>query len=147
MKVLAPLFAFFALASAQGLTIGAPKAGARVPLGQPLTVQVIKNGHIMASIEVAITIGIVGCPDSSGCPPDSTVGHVLYQGPYNPRQHSDGFYQNLTVIPPFDESLIGNSLLTVNRFFLIGAQNGAVLSSYGTEIRTFPLFNLNAQMD
>lgn len=48
------------------------------------------------------------------------MGDVLYHGPYNPQPHSDGFYQNITVAVPFHEDLIGNSQLTVNRFFLIG---------------------------
>ncbi|KIM35760.1 hypothetical protein M413DRAFT_449597 [Hebeloma cylindrosporum] len=140
MKVLAPLFAFFALASAQGLTIGTPKKGQRIPMERPFTVQVIKNPHIISSIEVALTIGIVSCPQSSGCPDPSNVGEVLYQGPYRPRPHrAGGNYQNFTVTIPFDEDLIGRSQLTVNRFFLIGAQNGATLQSYGVEIDTFPL--------
>jgi len=77
--------------------------------------------HILSSIEVAITIGIVPCPQSSGCPDPSAVGDVLYQGPYDPQPHgADGNYQNFTVTIPFNEDLIGQSQLTVNRFFLIG---------------------------
>ncbi|KAG6918249.1 hypothetical protein DXG01_015623 [Tephrocybe rancida] len=144
---------------AQGLTIGTPQQGQRIPLERPFTVQVIKNvslnysiglinaltknilqSHIISSIEVAITIGIVPCPESSGCPDPSAVGDVLYQGPYNPQpQGAAGNFQNFTVTIPFNEDLIGNSLLTVNRFFLIGAQNGAVLQSFGVEVETFPL--------
>jgi hypothetical protein len=49
------------------------------------------------------------------------VGDVLYKGPYNPQPHgSGGNYQNFTVTIPFNEDLIRKSLLTVNRFFLIG---------------------------
>ena len=131
MKVLAPLFAFFALASAQGLTIGTPKERQRIPLQRPFTVQVIKNvrlvvsllvascqsnepsssthsqPHILSSIEVAITIGIVPCHQASGCPNPSAVGNVLYKGPYNPQPHGvGGYYQNFTVVIPFDEALI-----------------------------------------
>jgi hypothetical protein len=53
MKVLAPLFAFFTLASAQGLTIGTLEQGQRIPLEHPFTVQVIKNVRLLVSLFIA----------------------------------------------------------------------------------------------
>jgi hypothetical protein len=90
--------------------------------------------HIMPSIEVAITIGIVPCPESSGCPDPSAVGEVLYQGPYDPQpQGSGGVYQNFTVTIPFDEDLIGPSQLSVNRFFLIGVSGFGLVVFSGAQ--------------
>lgn len=70
---------------------------------------------------MAITIGIVPCPEASGCPELSAVGDVLYQGPYDPQPDGAGSnYQDFTVTIPFNEDFIGPSQLTVNRFFLTG---------------------------
>jgi hypothetical protein len=94
--------------------------------------------HIISSIEVAITIGIVPCPQSTGCPQPSAVGDVLYQGPYNPRLHgAGGNYQNFTVKIPFNADLIGKSLLTVNRFFLIGVSGFGLVVFSGSHADFF----------
>lgn len=43
MKILFPFTSFAIAAAAQGLTIGTPQQGERVPLERPFTVRVIKN--------------------------------------------------------------------------------------------------------
>ena len=68
------------------------------------------------------------------------MGDVLYQGPYDPRPHgAGGNYQNFTVTIPFNEDLIGQSQLTVNRFFLIGVSGFGLVVLSGSHADFFCL--------
>ena len=111
MKVLAPLFAFFALASAQNITIVSPTKGQLVTTGKIFNVQLNTTYNHVCFVSLfvvyyflsypnwiipssthsqtykiprtAITIGIVPCLESDGCPdPAVSLGVVLYTGSY-----------------------------------------------------------------
>ncbi|KAK2759383.1 hypothetical protein FQN54_002861 [Arachnomyces sp. PD_36] len=131
MKFLLPSFALIATALGQGITIGAPLPGEKVVVDEDFTIQVIKNNHIMSSIEFGLAIGIVSCQEAD-CPPASEMGTVLYSGPFEPVLQDGISYQNFTVAVPKDRGISGPSRISVARGFLIGAGNGAVLSTDNT---------------
>ncbi|KAI8072321.1 hypothetical protein BC940DRAFT_138706 [Gongronella butleri] len=109
------------LVQAQGINIMTPKPGERLTAGRLVTVQVVKNNHIIASTEVGIAIGIRACEGGQCPPPENQLGQILYTGPFDPQFHGPGpAYQNFTVTVP-KSSTVGNANLNVVRFFLIGA--------------------------
>lgn len=118
------LFAFFAFATvvfAQDVQIGYPPAGSKVKPGQHLTVEIDQpvslhshRGHdipghhqqnsIQGSWNVGVAIGASTCASGNPtCLPASDgMNIVLYNGPYNPEQHtpSKPRYQSFTVVVP-----------------------------------------------
>ncbi|ORX48761.1 hypothetical protein DM01DRAFT_327284 [Hesseltinella vesiculosa] len=128
--ILAVLSSLLAHVSSQGITIAYPPAGANIYKGTQVSVQVIKNAHIMASTEIGLAIGIHSC-ENGQCPPaESNLGTVLYAGPFLPSVHEGHGqeYENISVtIPSYVPD--GHSVLNVVRFFLIGAGPSATIGS------------------
>ncbi|KAF8737035.1 hypothetical protein AX14_013568 [Amanita brunnescens Koide BX004] len=101
------LFAFFAFATvvfAQDVQIGYPPAGYKVKPGQHLTVEIDQPNSIQGSWNVGVAIGASTCASGNPtCLPASDgMNIVLYNGPYNPEQHtpSKPRYQSFTVVVP-----------------------------------------------
>lgn len=121
MKYFAVFAALAATCLAQTtITIQTSLANNTVSPGQNFTVEVTKPVEPTPSVEVAIVIGLVQCPDNNCQDPSST----LYYGPYNPQYDSitppehKPPYQNFTVQAP-TQLVSGQSLaLSVTRLAL-----------------------------
>ncbi|KAK7051452.1 hypothetical protein VNI00_004426 [Paramarasmius palmivorus] len=119
-------FVFAALittALAQRASIGDPVDGASVTAGQELLIRVDTQPSTSNIDPVGIALGIQSCSSSaSGCfAPNSVLGTILYQGPYNPQYSTEAFslppHQNFTVAIPADfpkgQAQIGLAGLTI----------------------------------
>ncbi|KAM6493943.1 hypothetical protein JOM56_010304 [Amanita muscaria] len=118
------LFFFTTIASAQSVEIDYPQNGACVPAGQNLTVQVVRPDTLTGSQEVAVVIGLTSCTSRPCLPPDSVMGAILYNGPYNPQFQKPNLppfqpYQNFSVAIPASWTK-GAAQLNVAHFTLIG---------------------------
>ncbi|KIJ59710.1 hypothetical protein HYDPIDRAFT_32931 [Hydnomerulius pinastri MD-312] len=119
------LFALPVLATAalaQQILIKSPVAGSKVGEGSKITVEIERPDFQSSSQEVAVVIAMNMCRPT--CFPGQSLGHILYNGPFNPQvpnpnpDHLQPF-QNFTVqVPP---GFMGNSVLTVTHVALIGA--------------------------
>ncbi|KAJ3504900.1 hypothetical protein NLJ89_g7697 [Agrocybe chaxingu] len=79
---------------------------------------------ILGSTEVAIVIGLNPCQNGNCLPASDILGHILYNGPYDPNYSQNALFkpphQNFTVtIPP--EVQPGLAQLAVFHVSLIGA--------------------------
>ncbi|KAJ7263045.1 hypothetical protein C8J57DRAFT_1334526 [Mycena rebaudengoi] len=110
---------------AQQVFIGAPLSGTSVQAGSNVTVEVDRPDTLTGSIEVAIVIGFLSCPDFPCQSPADRIGNILYNGPYDPEFHtnisvSKPPHQNFSVtIPAAAPS--GKAQLSVTHFSLVGA--------------------------
>ncbi|KAH9920444.1 uncharacterized protein B0H18DRAFT_881086 [Fomitopsis serialis] len=132
---LLPLITFaaslIALASAQGIDIGAPLAGSTISPGQNITVEVDRPNSLTGSEEVAIVISMVPCETSTCNSPNqdlsSELGYVLYNGPYSPQYDSitppdhKPPYQNFSVQVPSWYTSGEHIALAVTHVSLVGA--------------------------
>ncbi|KAJ7598972.1 hypothetical protein C8J56DRAFT_769687 [Mycena floridula] len=120
------------IVSAQSVNIGFPADGAQVKAGQSLVVEVDRPDTISSSQEVAIVIGFSSC--SSRClPPLSSMGTVLYNGPYAPifqpnQTVAKPPHQNFTVTIP-TSATVGKAQLNLAHFLLLGASLGPFLET------------------
>ncbi|EED81041.1 predicted protein [Postia placenta Mad-698-R] len=129
MKYFAVFAALAATCLAQTtITIQTSLANNTVSPGQNFTVEVTKPVEPTPSVEVAIVIGLVQCPDNNCQDPSfnisQDIGSTLYYGPYNPQYDSitppdhKPPYQNFTVQAPM-QLVSGQSLaLSVTRLAL-----------------------------
>ncbi|CCM04903.1 uncharacterized protein FIBRA_07099 [Fibroporia radiculosa] len=151
MKFLAVIASLAATCLAQGITIQTSTNGTVYP-GQNFTVEVTKPARAFLlveatpSVEVAIVIGLVQCPDqncnSSGFNISQDIGYTLYYGPYNPQYDSivppdhKPPYQNFTVQVPTQFGSGDEVALSVTRLALAEMAAG---SSIWLEIPWVPL--------
>ncbi|KAF8262820.1 hypothetical protein EI94DRAFT_1742468, partial [Lactarius quietus] len=73
-------------ALAQTIEIGEPQPCTPITPGQNFTVQVNRPDSLVSSVDVAIVISLLPCPENGVCPsPFDELGSTLYLGPYNPQ--------------------------------------------------------------
>ncbi|KAJ3564315.1 hypothetical protein NP233_g8377 [Leucocoprinus birnbaumii] len=120
MKFIAALLACVTAAAAQSIRIAAPVAGTHLSPGQSTVVEVTTPDFLSSSVEVAVAIGISPCSSGSCRSPSSTLGNLLYSGPYQPQLEGATRVQNFTVtVPSFIPQ--GQAIIGVAHFALIGA--------------------------
>ncbi|KAG0709263.1 hypothetical protein DFH29DRAFT_978825 [Suillus ampliporus] len=121
MKSVLSLALLVASAFAQNAAIGYPPQGLSVSPGSSLTVQVERPNSLTGSEEVAVVIGLQSCQGMPCIDPADFMGHILYNGPFNPQYHEtyNPPYQNFTVQIP--SNFAGTALLGVAHVTLVGA--------------------------
>ncbi|KAL2846154.1 hypothetical protein BJY01DRAFT_247331 [Aspergillus pseudoustus] len=127
MKTFALLTSLAATALAQNVFVNLPE-GPNIAAGSDVIVQVTRPNSLTGSREIAVAIGIQPCYNGRCLPAESTLGTVLYNGPYTPQIHEwSGLpYENFTVTVPTDLAK-GTAIVGVAHATLIGAANWAFL--------------------
>ncbi|KAJ3909361.1 hypothetical protein F5879DRAFT_83510 [Lentinula edodes] len=124
MKFYVSLLAIVSAVVAQSAQIGAPQTGSSVVAGSNFTVMIERPNSLSSSQEVSIVIGLAPCGETECPDPQSELGEILYQGPFNPQYATppDSLppHQNysLQVLASF---AVGRATLAVAHLSLIGA--------------------------
>ncbi|KAJ0414818.1 hypothetical protein BJY00DRAFT_18836 [Aspergillus carlsbadensis] len=123
MKTFAILTTLAATALAQNVFVNLPE-GSTLEAGSEAIIQVTRPNSLTGSREIAVAIGIQPCNGGRCLPAESTLGTVLYNGPFTPDFHeSNGLpYENFTVTIPADLAT-GSALVGVAHAALVGASN------------------------
>ncbi|XP_006462987.1 hypothetical protein AGABI2DRAFT_207679 [Agaricus bisporus var. bisporus H97] len=123
MKIVAALLACLTATRAQHVLIGYPPEGANLTAGHTTTIEIQRPNFQSSSEEVAIVLGITSCPNTLCPAPADTMGHILHNGPFDPKEHPltplIQPYQNFTVELPGDLPK-GKAQLNVYHVALIG---------------------------
>ncbi|KAE8350551.1 hypothetical protein BDV28DRAFT_150835 [Aspergillus coremiiformis] len=111
-----------ATVSAQTVNLTVPAPGQQITAGQDLVVQIQRPTAATGSMEVAVVIGMASCAAEACWPPSSSMGSILYSGPYDPeyRDPMQSPFQNFTVKVP-DNLAKGPAQVNVAHMTIIGA--------------------------
>ncbi|KAI0315828.1 hypothetical protein OF83DRAFT_320559 [Amylostereum chailletii] len=121
MKVLAALASLVAAAAAQSISIASPAPGATLSRGTPTTIDIQRPVTSTAVQDVSVVISIGACSGGSCPDPSTTLGTILFVGPYSPQVLSAGRAPeqlfNVTIPSAFPS---GEAELLVTHFALTG---------------------------
>ncbi|KAL3496130.1 hypothetical protein BJX62DRAFT_134797 [Aspergillus germanicus] len=123
MKTFAILTSLAATALAQNVFVNLPE-GPTLEAGSEAIIQVTRPNSLTGSREIAVAIGVYPCNNGHCLPAESTLGTVLYNGPFKPEYHElSGLpYENFTVTVPADLAK-GSAVVGVAHAALVGAAN------------------------
>ncbi|KAI0333489.1 hypothetical protein GY45DRAFT_1319440 [Cubamyces sp. BRFM 1775] len=137
MKAIYAVLFFVAAAFAQSVTILSPTVNTTLSPGDSFVVDVDKPDSLSPSYDVAVAIGLQSCGAApcAALASAGILGTILFDGEYKPqlRPNSSDVFQNYTVqVPSTMES--GPALLTVARFYLLGAGASPTIQTVNTTL-------------
>jgi len=143
MRFFSALFSLLAVATtavvAQSANLGAPAEFTEVSAGSNFNVMVSRPDTLTGSLEIALVIALLTCPNNE-CPgPSEELGTILYNGSFNPQfstvpgTGSLPPHQNFTLQVPASFSK-GDASLGVAHFALVGASMGPFLETFNSTI-------------
>ncbi|KAI0672977.1 hypothetical protein C8Q78DRAFT_690734 [Trametes maxima] len=137
MKSVLSFLALAAAASAQSVTILAPKANTSLSPGSTFVVDVDKPDTLSPSYDVSVAIGLQSCASTSCSTLASSgiLGNILFAGDFSPQlqPNSSHVFQNFTVqVPSTFQS--GPAVLFLVHFYLLGAGATPAIETLNTSV-------------
>ncbi|KAJ8453895.1 hypothetical protein ONZ51_g13341 [Trametes cubensis] len=137
MKTIYAVLFFVVAALAQSVTILSPTINTTLSPGDNFVVDVDKPDSLSPSYDVSVAIGLQSCGAApcAALASAGILGNILYTGDYRPqlRPNSSDVFQNYTVQVP-STMATGPALLTVARFYLLGAGASPVIQTVNTTL-------------